>query len=528
MQQLYARFLERPLCAGHCVTCDETCVDQFCSKRCESNFAVLSGHHQSMSLGLPVGGKRLLEADNEALWDSLPDDLAMALLDASFPRRETNWPQFRSLARFRAMNHRYARLVEQIYAYMTRLPRGVEKKLDDTQLALFPGLQRLWLPEDTDVTAEGLMRLPRLARLALNGTNPITMRVVVTLPSLVRLKLHNYNLLVAMGVFSQLRDKLRSLTVIGDWRWADARPVIRDNDIASFTALQRLKLSNVSFVSDAQLAQLTGLQTLVLGHRVNEQDDRGVLHTDAALSALTGLTDLTLHSPRPGITGAGLGYLTGLQRLVLGNNRQIDDVALQGLGNLRELRLKVFDGFNRITDAGLQALPLLSTLELSGGDVTNAGVTHLTGLTKLILYHNSKIDDRALAPLARLHTLTLRGKTHITREGLRRCKALRRLDVYTAVGMRAIAFLDAYEWLPTLRRLRVGAGYRRQMVDVAEVLYKVYTDDGKIERRLQDHLPVGCHVEVPDSYSFRVVARIDDRAQIVQFPDEGDELVWHD
>ncbi len=548
MQQLYAKWLARPLVTGHCTACGETCDGPFCTERCGQHFQALAQHHQRgvMALGVPplamppVGGKRLLELDpeNAAVWDALPDDLTVALLEVSFPRRETSLIHFDALKRFRAVSGRFAALIDaQIYPRMTRLPPEFELTLTDARLAPFVGLERLHLDSDKS-TVSDLTRHTRLQRLSLKGDeHNIVLPMLVVLPRLVRLKLVGYgrsfghsNRAKAAQTMQWLGAQLQSLTMVGGIS-AIVHTYVRNNGLAAFTALRRLRLARTLVMDDTHLAQLTALETLVLGTQPNEDNDRGTLHTDASLSALINLTALTLHSPRPGITAAGLSHLSQLRRLAFSHNDQIDDDALQHLGELRELRVQAG---GHISDVGLAALPRLAVLEVrEDNDFTSNGLARLTALTSLST-SSARLDDRALPPGNALRKLALRYDSYVSREGLRRCSALHSLDLYRAEGMSSSAFLDAHEWLPSLRWLRVKEGaddgrmhghLRQDVVQDRAVLYEVRTDAGVVQRRLRDHLPVGCYVVVRFAPSYRVVERVNGAARVVEF-DEDDDEEW--
>lgn len=530
MHRLYRNLLARPLVSGECAFCTRPCDEHFCRERCQSHFAALQNHYPTfMALagneGVVVGGKRLLELDpaDDDMWRQMPEDLVVALLEASFPRRETDARQFDALARFRRVSEWFAELIDtQIYARMTRLPRKIERKLDDTRLAPFVSLERLYLQSSTAVTREAVARLTRLERLSLEGDNhPVDVELMVTLPRLVRLKLHHYYGRGERYLMHQLATRLQSLTV-SRGTWAVLSQYVRqraDAGVPAFPALRRLRLGRTMVMPPERLAMHTALETLILGQQRYEEDEL-IEHrqTDAGLSTLTNLTALTLHS-RHQITSDSLSRLTRLQRLTMGNNWQIGDDALRTLTDMRELRLQA-GSFPGLTDATLAVMPLLRVLEVDTDDIgmTNSGVAALGLVSLMIDYH---FDDRALSP--QLRELTLRYTKHVSREGLRRCTALQSLDLVWDNRLRPSAFMDAYEWLPTLRRLRVATG-PSDGFDPDEVLYNVYTDTGKEKRRVQDHLPVGCYVEF-DRRAFRIVGRVQGRAQIVELGEVDGQ--WH-
>src|ERR1700744_4587987 len=143
---LYQAWCERQVPVGYCVACGikkALCEERlqpelkYCSQRCQENYhsmlsvPALLGQPLSLGVngagdGVQQGHKRLLEPSVQDLdlWALLPDEVLVAILELSFPLRETSALQFVQLSAIRYVSQRYARLIdEQVYPRMERLPR---------------------------------------------------------------------------------------------------------------------------------------------------------------------------------------------------------------------------------------------------------------------------------------------------------------------------------------------------------------------------------------------------------------------
>ena len=191
--------------------------------------------------------------------------------------------------------------------------------------------------------------------------------------------------------------------------------------------------------------------------------DAGLVH----LKALTSLKRFWLYGPQ--ITDAGLEHLKGLTNLkrFLHCNTQITDAGLEhlkGLAKLTTLRHvtqvdlmflswicygeysgKSVDPQVMGTDATLELLSFfppsilakLTSLRLTGPQITDAGLEHLKGLTGLtnlttLYLNNMQITDAGLEHLKGLTTLEtlFLNNTHITDAGLVHLKGMTRLKLF--------------------------------------------------------------------------------------------------
>jgi Leucine-rich repeat (LRR) protein len=170
---------------------------------------------------------------------------------------------------------------------------------------------------------------------------------------------------------------------------------VGDEELAQLTQLRRLTLGHNDFITDKGVVHLTRLHTLVL------KGDIGI--TNAGISQLTQLTHLCLDSPYCHITDEGLTPLTNLRTLSLWRN---PTVTLSGV-----------------------SLPLLRELYLGRNSmVTGEAVTQYSGLTSLNLCGNSMIRGDTLGRLIHLEDLALSLISHVEEEWLSRLTALRRLQ----------------------------------------------------------------------------------------------------
>jgi hypothetical protein len=242
-------------------------------------------------------------------------------------------------------------------------------------------------------------------------------------------------------------------------RGGKATPLYRDSSIihcaVDFSA---------TTISDEDLVLLDGLRTDVSlnlsGTNISDRCirllskqrvtitwlDLSATHlTDDGLADIEFLPDLwELNLAKTSITNAGLESLAGLKHLQRLNiaATQIDDDGLRYIGyrfsSLLPFRGKLNLSGTNITDAGLVHLRgvSLDSLDLSDTSITDAGVKQLTALDGLINLNlsNTKISDEALRLLPSLNKLDVIRLRHtqVTDAGLAHfhgMSALRYLDV---------------------------------------------------------------------------------------------------
>jgi hypothetical protein len=128
-----------------------------------------------------------------------------------------------------------------------------------------------------------------------------------------------------------------------------------------------------------------------------------------------------------------VGQLHQLENLRL-VNMPVTDAGLAHLEGLSKLRILELQRGNRVTDAGLIHLKRMTNLEqisLEDSQITGAGLSHLKALTDLeeVSLGNTQVDDAGLAHLkglAKLNTLDVCG-TRVTNAGLTHLKRLANL-----------------------------------------------------------------------------------------------------
>ncbi len=179
--------------------------------------------------------------------------------------------------------------------------------------------------------------------------------------------------------------------------------------VAGMANLTQLYLEATKF-QDGGLAHLKGLNKLRVFNLVGtEVTDAGFEH----LAALTGLEDLQI-GKLPGLKGPGLKHLKKLTRIKYLNLRGTG-ITDEGLAHIKEL--------NHLEDL---TLPI---------QITDAGITHLAGLTKLRYLELTDLKDLkgpGLKHLQKLPNLSLNlHGTGITDDGLAHIKELTHLDGLT-------------------------------------------------------------------------------------------------
>lgn len=305
---------------------------------------------------------------------------------------------------------------------------------DDTVVTRIGRLNRLeWLElSDTSVTAEGLshlIKMSTLRSLKLKGTAVKVPGIdhIGLLTGLEELVLQNSGITdVGLKPLSKLTN-LKTLSVNGNRL---AGPGLQY--ISGLSNLQVLDLG-VTQVKDASVKHLEQLQEL----RDLNLDFTGV--TDAGMQSVAKLARLeSLNLSRTGIGDVGLkhlGELSGLQSLKLDGTR-VTDAGMQSLGKLTSLTQLALYGREGvrpdITDDGLEHLkPLAGSMEslnIGTTKITDAGIAHLSGFTKLtyLCLDNTDTSDEALKHLEGIKLkqrilIQIRG-TRVTAEGVRSLK----------------------------------------------------------------------------------------------------------
>ncbi|MCH8828876.1 MAG: hypothetical protein IID45_04785 [Planctomycetes bacterium] len=230
------------------------------------------------------------------------------------------------------------------------------------------------------------------------------------------------------GPFRAGRVTLRGTISETDWQ-----------NLARLKSLTALSL-NSKDVTDADLALLGGLKqlsSLGLSDCPNVKGP-GLVH----LKKLPALRWLGLPI---GFRGSGLQYLKDLDQLtslsahIVCTNAAGELTQLKELGGLQSLTIRL-TGVDDNGFAPLGALKQLKRLDLGcGHQVTDAGLAHLAGLTKLesLNLYGASLTDAGLVHLKRMNRLeTLQISYKINGSGLKHLTSLKRLRKLWISGIR--------------------------------------------------------------------------------------------
>ena len=307
------------------------------------------------------------------------------------------------------------------------------------QLATMPRLKSFCLLDVamTDAGLDPVASFPALETLRLRVTppgafTPDALQRVARQPRLKFLELLNINLPDPASLAPLAR--LTRLEYIRLWR--SPRDDSCLEHLRGLTGLKTLDLRQ-TILTDAGVDRLAGMdqleKVLIDGSKL----------TDAGLTRLAAhlaLTELYLN-PSPNITDASLEAL-GKVRSITYLQLTGSNVSDAGLKHLQGLKL---DGLNvsgpGVTDAGLAGLAAsnqFGDLGLTGTSVTGAGLASLSGQTRLrtLSLDRSKVDDSGMAALASIPSLQLvtLGGTPLTDAGLMALVKGSRALTYLNVG----------------------------------------------------------------------------------------------
>ncbi|HEV3003157.1 MAG TPA: hypothetical protein VGX78_01795 [Pirellulales bacterium] len=238
--------------------------------------------------------------------------------------------------------------------------------------------------------------------------------------------------------------------------------------------LRELRLS-VTKLTDAGLDQLTGLARLesleLAGTAITDEgleqfrclaqlrslDLNSLPITDAGLVHLAKLTQLqSLNLRGTKVLGPGLAHLRGLHRLneLFLDGTSVGDVSLAPLGELQSLDALGL-GRTKITDDGVARLaafvPKISRLDVSGCQITDAGLEHIGKLHNWILnLASTSITDDGLMLLADQHHLWSLdvSKTRVTAEGINRFQQCVQRNRQRAMGLGSDTRMPGVEVVP--------------------------------------------------------------------------------
>ena len=523
MHRLLGEVLSRAIPDGYCLTCAvkpatwaETATPQrvFCHESCQADY------HRLIQAWVQLGGKTAAGEfinDAEALQIfALPEDLQLLILRLRYPYCETDEYQFLLLTRWIYVDRYGGQMVRRFFAHMTGLPPKIDRLLTYRQVHLFPRLQRLNLATanatiddealaslsqmrtlvlNTNrlITSHGVSRLVNLVSLSLAGNEQIDDACLRALPALTELNLETNAVITDGGVM-----RLTNLTALGlkgnttvtgvcfvflakltTLRLDHCRSVT-SAALATVTGLTTLTLSGVNQIDANCLASLTKLTTLSLS--ANERDLSG------GLRALTGLTNLNMAYCNMVAYNDTLPFLTGLVVLDVSRNIAIDSETLGHLTSLTTLYSP-----SQLSGAALRQLVNLRTVHLQNTlSITDADLSALHGLTRLVLGHNKSITDRGLASLTNLEKLDLKENTVITDAALHHLPALTSLVLtgnkrITDAGLRAVS---------GLQRLSLQQNYKITTLGLQALphLQVLTISEGRVTQELLEALPQQCRI----------------------------------
>lgn len=317
-------------------------------------------------------------------------------------------------------------------------------------IARIPKLKTLWIDtkQCTDEQLEQLAGHPTLERLSVHWESNFTDQGVYHIARIPNLKK------LDLGLNQQLTNRsieylTRSKNL--DWLWLPGVP-FTDEGVMRLSALPQLEYlfvggASTSPLTDsslAEIAKLSKLKTLWTGG--TGITDRGIRE----LAKLSALEELAIATTSPSVTNDGLAHLASLEHLEKLNWKATSNITFEGLNRLNGMknikRLDVMDierGTHVLDLSGLKSLedlriqmPLkfdrqphrpsytdafhdedlaclaglkeLNWITLCGNGLTDAGLSHLSGLNKmgtLFLYGQSEITDEGLKALSGMNRL---------------------------------------------------------------------------------------------------------------------------
>lgn len=371
---------------------------------------------------------------------------------------------------------------------------------DDACLAGFKQLEALYLDNglrQIRLTPAAFSNLVNLKALAVRRVYGINDASVARLTNLQRLDLRQLDVGFTGNGLASLHH-LRALTLTSVT--VDGHRLYTNLQYA--TGLADLVLSSVAGLVDAELAKLTTLRMLSL---------RDTECSNAAISGMTQLSalsvvdcpniddnalhDLTrlaiLDLSESNFTGDAPRLLPRLKVVSVSNNatvtensiahlprglvfldisnldsrRLVPPPRLPGLhmypnySNFQQLTELVATGTDTLTDAQLAHLPNLRVLNIADTRLSDASLSRLTLLERLVIGYTPLITDAGLVPLVNLNSLFIQGTSGVTHRSIQKLASLRILALIEdcAQSVPASALLG----VPLLKELTADRGYYR-------------------------------------------------------------------
>jgi hypothetical protein len=270
-------------------------------------------------------------------------------------------------------------------------------------------------------------------------------------------------------IFWRLRgDKVKLAAELGKLRSLRhliiANLDVSDEMLQHLVGLRQLRSLELRGVSDESLRLISRLPRLQSLEVHGEFTDAGL----ANLRRMRTLRRLEIDSPHPSDEGLRhISQLPNLESLRLGSIAfGPDDFTAQGfekLANCRKLSSLSFWRTTGVTDEDLRGIAAIGTLEeldLSGADISDAGIQHLLRLTTLrqLVLEYTLITDKAMPSIARLSNLEHihLNDTASTDAAIATLVRLPKLQSVTLRDGRVTASaLELFTRLPELHRLRI-------------------------------------------------------------------------
>jgi internalin A len=265
------------------------------------------------------------------------------------------------------------------------------------------GLEELTFGENTLVSDAGMLHLAGLKRLK----TLIVRHGRLTGASLTNLSgLNKLQALKIAGIALGPTDLSALQPITGLRDLTLACPQAAPTDLDALRDLRELKMISFTKIAIDDLEPIRRLPNLLSLHLLDSQLDDAGLATLAAPGALPDLVGLYLVNTK--ITDAGLKTLRNLRRLgaLYLEGSPITDAGLEQLAATTAVPFSL--ARTKITDAGLAILvakrPELNAIDVSGTQITNAGLKHLERLRYLVELNlkGTRVTDSGVAGLRKI------------------------------------------------------------------------------------------------------------------------------
>ena len=405
LHSLFLGLQKRDRPSDKCIGChigEIECMEEgngerrYCSEMCQNVFH---------SLFLPMGQKRAREVvverpDFRQMMELVDDPVIAQIIVYTYPYYRERPAHMRAILDLRGESKQLKELIDQyILKEVRELSPEISDILDNDSLLLFPNLRVFHiLGEASEINFVG--SLTQLEELEIWGDK-------IGDDSL-------FNL-----------EKLSKLVILNDTE-------ISSHSLSWLTNLRFLFVAINGHFSDNDLSQLPpSLSSLSLSD-CPLLSNTGIL----SLSRLSNLTSLELETIH--VNDQGLGRLPGLKNLIItknenfiGNNASLGNMRLletlittecpnfEGGGLRYKSPLKMLAARNtKITDSALSGEINLTTLDISGTEVTDNRLIELVHLKHLAIQNSPNLTGECFLKLTGLKFLDLSGSPLVTRSTL--------------------------------------------------------------------------------------------------------------